>query len=216
MEFKFDNEENENAFELKEINENLKKLPKLKGDFQSYEKYLKIIEEYYHLSCSKKEFFDKNGINLYQFDKIESFMKKYFPIQLEDALLRRKNKEKEKTQYHILNMPIIIEQISENKLDISRFLTGELDIECLIKVTSESVEYKKYLKKFHTLRIELKKYKAPFEEKAYLAMNVEIAGIKVTKEDLEKTLKYMNKNSIFICNYTVQEEIRKRILKRKK
>ncbi len=197
--------------EVNEVDKAFKKLPKLRGEVQSYEEYLEVIAEYYELNCSKNSFFERKGINQHKFNRIEAFMKKYFSVKIEEAVVKRKEYMKKKNEHHILNFPIVIKQINDENLDIARFLNGDLDIECLIELTSRNSAYKKHLKKLHTIRVNLKKYKEPFDLKSYLSMNIQIAGVKITQEFVEETLEYMNENSIFICNYTVQDCIRKRI-----
>lgn len=198
--------------EVNEVDKAFKKLPKLKGEIQDLEAYLNLIAEYYELNTSKNVFWSKTGITQYKFDRIEAFMKKYYSKQLEDAVIKRKEYFEQKSNHHLLNLPIVIKQVEDDKIDITRFLNGDLDIELLIELTSKNKAYKKHLKKLHTVRINLKKYKEPFNLKSYLSMNIQIAGIKITQVFVEETLEYMIENSIFVCNYTVQDCIRKKVL----
>lgn len=187
-------------------------LPKLRGGVQSEEAYLQLIAEYYELKTSKAAFFNKNDITQHKFNRIENFMKQYFPQKIEVEVKKRREFLNKQINYHKQNLPVVMEQILKNEFDITRILSCELDIELLIDLVSKNDAYKKHLKKLHTIKINLKKYKDEFNLQSYLSMNIEIAGVKVTKEIVEKTLKYMNENGIYICNYTVQECIRERIL----
>lgn len=198
------------------VEKNFERLPKLTGEVQSEEAYLKLIAEYYELTTSKNAFFSKNNITQHKFNRIENFMKQYYPKQIEAEVKKRRRFLEEKTKYHDQNLSVVMEQILKNEFDITRILSGEFDIEFLIALVSKNSVYKKHLKKLHMVRGDLKKYKGDFDLQSYLSMNIEIAGVKVTKEIVDETLKHMNENGKYICNYTVQESIREKLSEKQK